>query len=119
MAKRSQKTKQYKFEIHCNISKPVLKLLQGTIKIYEVPDITRKYKEICDCKFEVTEGSIGFSMPEDADKTKGIPSKFIPVLRNIITSYYRGMILENVVHVWYSVPYERMKKFEKFQPDVV
>jgi hypothetical protein len=117
--KRSQKTKQYKFEIHCDIPKPVIKLLQGTVTIFEVPDFTRKYKEVCKCTFEITEGSVGFSMPKDADKKKGIPSHFIPVLKNIVTSYYRGMLLENVVHVWYSVPYERMTKFSKYQPDVV
>lgn len=117
MAKRSQKTKQYKFEIHCDIIKPVIKLLQGHIKMYEVPSITQKYKEICECKFDISEGSIGFRM-DGNDPKKGIPSHFIPVFKSVITSYYRGMLLEDVVHVWYNIPLEKTR-FNKYQPDVV
>jgi len=114
MTKRSQKTKQYKFEIHCINAKPILKILQGYVVIYEVPSVSSKYKEIARYSFDVSEGSSGFEMRGK----QGISREFLEVIKNIITAYYRGMILQDVVHTWYTVPLVR-SKLQKYQPDVV
>lgn len=114
--KRNKKTKQYKFEIHCTNIKPVIKLLQGKINIFEVADITKKYKKICTCNFDMQENSVGFSIPKDSNI--GIPSDLIPVMKTVVISYYRGMLLSDVVHVWYTIPLVKTK-FDKYQPEVV
>lgn len=114
MTKRTQKTKQYKFEIHCNNPKPILKILQGYVVVYEVPDFTSKYIEIGRYSFDVAEGSSGFEIRGP----NGVRREFLEVIKNVVTAYYRGMILQDVVHTWYTVPMVR-SKFHKYQPEVI
>jgi len=77
---------------------PLLRVLKGTLKVYDITSYDIPVKKILECKVKVEQNSLGFSSNE------GIPSKLMDQLRvyidPIIRSYFSGMILQSEIYSW-------------------
>jgi len=77
---------------------PLLRVLKGTLKVYDITSYDIPAKKILECEVNVEQNSLGFSSNE------GIPSKLMGQLRDyidpIITSYFNGMILQSEIYSW-------------------